>query len=63
MPDARKLDRTAYGSLREARIAYEDRQRQEQLALDDPRSPILPCQTELRIASASRSGVRVERWM
>ncbi|MER8008574.1 hypothetical protein [Streptomyces sp. NPDC094149] len=35
MPDARKLDRTTYGSLREARSAYANRQRQVQLALAD----------------------------
>jgi hypothetical protein len=39
MPAARKVDRTTYGSLRDARIAHEDRQRRVQLALADQHDP------------------------
>ncbi|MFC9682693.1 hypothetical protein [Streptomyces sp. NPDC056948] len=39
MPAARKVNGSTYRSLREARIAHEDRQRRTQLALADQRDP------------------------
>ena len=39
MPAARKVDGSTYRSMREARIAHEDRQRRTQLALADQRDP------------------------
>ncbi|MFF7485612.1 hypothetical protein ACFZBC_08950 [Streptomyces luteogriseus] len=39
MPTARRVDGSTYRSLRDARIAYEDRQRRTELALADQRDP------------------------